>query len=92
MKLCIAAAACCISATATLAGARTDTLRMPCAAVKELVQRNGEVILGTGGGTFYRVVRDGSLCSARFVTEPAFVQSADLPDCPAGLRCEEMIE
>jgi len=71
--------------------AYADTEKIPCASVQRVVSDMGAIVLNTGNGQFDRLVRDGSFCSARQVTEQAFTVALDDRYCPAGLRCEDLV-
>ena len=68
---------------------RPSTTRMTCRQAAGLVQRRGAVVLGTGGQTFDRFVRDRSFCEATEVTEARVAPTLDAPQCPVGYRCRE---
>jgi hypothetical protein len=78
-------------ATTGLAAAqnRPSTTTMTCGAANALVQTQGSAVLGTGGDTFDRFVRDGSFCPNRQILKPAFVPARDQPQCLVGYRCYE---
>ena len=67
---------------------RPSTVSRPCAASQRDVQANGAIVLGTGGDTFDRFVRDRSFCQIDEGLEPAFVVSRDSPSCFIGYRCK----
>lgn len=71
------------------AQARPSTTSMPCGASQRLVLSNGAVVLGTGGYTYDRFVRDGSFCAIGEYAQQAVVQSLDTPHCFVGYRCKQ---
>lgn len=68
---------------------RASTTDMSCAQAKDTVSRQGVVVLGTGGATYDRFVRDRGFCEITEVTIPAFVPARDTPRCFVGYRCKE---
>jgi len=46
-------------------------------------------VLGTGGYTYDRFVRDRSFCEITEATESAFAPTLDAPQCFIGYRCKE---
>ena len=66
---------------------RPSTVDRPCRASRQLVIAKGAVVLGTGGFTFDRFVRDDRFCQLDEYPEPAFVPSRDTPRCFVGYRC-----
>lgn len=67
---------------------RPSTVSRPCAASQRDVQANGAIVLGTGGYTFDRFVRDRSFCQIDEGLDPAFVPSRDNQSCFIGYRCK----
>jgi len=63
------------------------TLRMSCYGVRELVAAQGAVVLNTSPTTYDRYVGGGGRCALGEITEPAWVPTADSPQCPVGYRC-----
>jgi hypothetical protein len=79
-----------VSTTQTAAAqSRPDTTRMTCAAVRSLVMRLGGIVLGTGPSIYDRYVSSRAYCATTEVTEPAFVPTADIPQCFVGYTCIE---
>uniref|UniRef100_A0A9E7ZP15 YARHG domain-containing protein n=1 Tax=Bosea sp. NBC_00436 TaxID=2969620 RepID=A0A9E7ZP15_9HYPH len=76
------------SASMAAAQTRPSTVTRPCAASQRDVQANGAIVLGTGGYTYDRFVRDRSFCERDESTEPAFVPSRDNQACFIGYRCK----
>jgi hypothetical protein len=72
---------------AALAQGRPSTTSMTCAAAASLVQQRGAVVLGTGGSTFDRAVRDASFCAQGQKLRPMFAPTTDNPNCHVGWRC-----
>ena len=67
---------------------RPATPEMSCRQAKALVDRSGGLVLGTGGQTYDRFVRDRSFCEVTEITVPAFVPAGDTPRCFVGYRCK----
>ena len=76
-----------LAASLALAQTRPSTTTMSCAAAASLVQQRGAVLLGTGGDTFDRFVRDASYCPKGQILKAAFTPSADQRQCFVGWRC-----
>jgi len=68
---------------------RPSTTNMTCHAAWALVQTQGAAVLGTGGDTFDRFVRDASFCPKSQILRPAFVPARDQAQCLVGYRCYE---
>jgi hypothetical protein len=77
------------AASTAWAQSRPSTTNMSCAAAASLVQQRGAVVLGTGGSTFDRFVRDASFCPHGQILRAAFVPAADQRQCFIGWRCHE---
>jgi hypothetical protein len=87
-KLVIALAALHV-ATMAWAQPRPSTTAMACRQAAGLVMSQGAVVLGTGGYTYDRFVRDPSYCVLGETTEPAWVPAGDTPQCFVGYRCRD---
>jgi hypothetical protein len=78
---------------ALMAGAqaqtRPSTVTMPCNAIRQLVLTRGAIVLGTGGYTYDRFVRDETFCAIGEYARQAFVPSVDTPSCFVGYRCKQ---
>jgi hypothetical protein len=88
MKRAVLAMAAILAASTALAQQRPSTVSRPCAASQRDVQVNGAIVLGTGGHTFDRFVRDRSFCQFDEFLDPAWVPSRDQPACFVGYRCK----
>lgn len=69
--------------------ARPSTLAMSCGQAREVVTRQGAVVLGTGGYTYDRFVRDASFCQQTETGRRAFVPTRDTGACLIGYTCYE---
>lgn len=79
-----------LTASATSAQAqRPSTTAMSCGQAQSLVTRQGGIVLGTGGQTYDRFVRDRSFCEVTEITVPAYAPAGDTPRCFVGYRCIE---
>lgn len=67
---------------------RPSTPDQPCETSRRLVAAHGAIVLGTGGFTYDRFVRDSGFCQRDEVTEPAWVPSRDRSTCFVGFRCK----
>jgi hypothetical protein len=72
-----------------LAQSRPQTTRMSCGQARALVLQRGAILLGTGGYTYDRFVRDRSFCQPTEVTRRALAPTVDDPQCLVGYTCEE---
>lgn len=71
-----------------LAQARPSAPDRTCAANRQSVLANGAIVLGTGGPTFDRFVRDRGFCEHGDFLEPAWIPSRDTAQCFVGYRCK----
>jgi len=77
-----------LASEAALAQSRPSTPDRSCAANRQSVVASGAIVLGTGGFTYDRFVRDGGFCQHGDYLEPAFVPSRDTQACFVGYRCK----
>jgi len=75
--------------TAAAAQNRPSTTAMTCQQAAGLVYARGAIVLGTGGYTYDRFVRDRSFCQVTEALESAWVPTRDTPTCFVGYRCYE---
>jgi hypothetical protein len=75
-------------ATSGFAQTRPSTVNMPCGAARQLVFSHGAVVLGTGGYSYDRFVRDRTFCEFNEYIDPAWVPSRETPQCFVGYRCK----
>ncbi|MFE1602188.1 hypothetical protein [Methylobacterium sp. ID0610] len=68
---------------------RPSTTDMTCRQARGVLAERGASVLGTGGFTYDRFVRDRSFCEPTQVTANAFVPTRDNPQCLVGYRCIE---
>lgn len=78
-----------LASAAGPASARPSTLALTCAQARALVLREGAIVLGTGGQTYDRYVRDRGFCEATEIGRRAFVPARDTPQCLVGYTCYE---
>ena len=78
-------------ATATTATAQVGppTSQRTCGANRQLVMRDGAVVLDTSPQTYARFVRSGAECLVGQFPEPAWVPSSNNPQCFIGYRCKD---
>jgi hypothetical protein len=74
---------------AVAAQERPSTPDMTCRQAKSVLSTNGALVMGTGGFTYDRFVRDRSFCEPTQLTKNAFVPTRDNPECLVGYRCYE---
>ena len=75
-------------AGAELAQGRPQSPARSCAANRQSVLANGAIVLGTGGYTYDRFVRDRGFCQFDEYADPAWVPARDTPQCFVGYRCK----
>ena len=77
-----------VTTTAT-AQVSPPTSQRTCSANRQLVMRDGAVVLDTGPMTYARFVRSGAECTVDQFPEPAWVPSSNNPQCFIGYRCKD---
>ena len=75
--------------TAASAQGRPTTTSMSCNQAGRLVASQGAIVLGTGGPTYDRFVRDRSFCEPTEIARRAFRPTRDNPQCLVGYTCYE---
>ncbi|GEP00382.1 hypothetical protein [Methylobacterium haplocladii] len=78
-----------LATLASPAVSRPSTTDMTCAQARTIVLGAGGIVLGTGGQTYDRFVRDRSYCEPTEVGKRAFVPARDTPQCFVGYTCYE---
>jgi hypothetical protein len=80
-----------LASVATVATAQVGppTSQRTCGANRQLVMREGAVVLETGPSTYARFVRSGTQCLVDQFPEPAWVPSSNNPQCFIGYRCKD---
>lgn len=73
-------------APAVVAG-RPYTPALACTAARSLVSSRGAIVLGTGPDLYDRYVATDGFCQTDEVAMPAFIPSADNPQCFVGYYC-----
>ncbi len=68
---------------------RPDTTALTCGQARGTVARAGGIVLGTGGPTYDRFVRDRGFCAPTEFTKAAFAPTRDNPRCFVGYTCFE---
>lgn len=76
-------------ANQAVAQSRPTSTAMTCGQARGFVASRGAAVLGTGGMTYDRFVRDRRYCEATEITSNAFVPTRDDPRCFVGYRCLE---
>jgi len=76
-------------ATAAAAQVGPPTSQRTCGANRQLVMREGAVVLDTSPTTYARFVRSGAECTVDQFPEPAWVPSSNNPQCFIGYRCKD---
>lgn len=88
-RVLVPAAALLAAGLAPAAAQRLSTTDLTCAQARAVVLRQGAAVLGTGGQTFDRFVRDRTFCEATEIGRRAFVPTRDMPGCFVGYTCYE---
>jgi hypothetical protein len=83
------AAALVLAATPAAAQTRPSSTAMTCQQTVRLIQARGALVLGTGGMTYDRFVRDRSFCEPTEIAKRAFRPTRDNPNCLIGYTCYE---
>lgn len=76
-------------AAPSLAQGRPQSVAMTCAQTVALVRSSGAIVLGTGGQTYDRYVRDRGFCEVTQTTKREFVPTRDQAACFVGYTCRE---
>jgi len=66
-----------------------NTTGMRCAAARQVVARQGAIVLRTSPSTYNRYVSTRAYCMSTEITEAAFVPTADDRQCFVGYTCRE---
>lgn len=72
-----------------LAQSRPYAPGLSCRALAQIVASRGAVVISTSRTTYDRYVANGSFCFPTQVTSPAWVRTADTPNCFIGYTCKE---
>ena len=80
-----------LALTATVAAAQVGppTSQRTCGANRQLVMKEGAVVLDTSPSTYARFVKSGAECLVDQFPEPAWVPSSNNPQCFIGYRCRD---
>ena len=65
------------------------TTARTCSEDRALVSARGAVVLSTSAMTYARYVKDAAYCLVDQYPAPAWVPSADNPQCFVGYRCKD---
>lgn len=76
-------------ASAAVAQGHPNSLNMSCADARGLVRQSGAVVIATGSHLYDRFVTGPGYCSLVQTTEPAWIPTADNPQCLVGKLCVE---
>lgn len=87
VKLIYSAIALVSMSSGALAQSNPLTLRMSCNGARGLVANQGAIVLNTGPFTYDRYVDGYGRCVLGEVPDPAWVPTADNPQCSIGYRC-----
>ena len=71
------------------AAERVSTTAMTCGQARAFIAARGAAVVGTGGQTYDRFVRDRSFCAATEAAKTSFAPTRDDPRCFVGYRCFE---
>jgi hypothetical protein len=89
IRILLPALALALVTTAAAAQVGPPTSQRTCGANRQLVQRDGAVVLDTSPSTYARFVRSGAQCLVDQFPEPAWVPSSNNPQCFIGYRCKD---
>ncbi|MCB8822701.1 hypothetical protein [Microvirga rosea] len=78
-----------LTATSAAAQVGPPTSQRTCGANRQLVMKEGAVVLDTSPSTYARFVRSGAECLVDQFPEPAWVPSSNNPQCFIGYRCKD---
>jgi hypothetical protein len=87
MKLMCAAIVLTSMGSGVLAQGRPLSLQMSCNGARQLVAGQGAVVLNTSPTTYDRYVSAVTQCVQDESARPAWVPTADTPQCHIGYRC-----
>lgn len=79
------------SSMQVFAQARPDARKMTCAAIQNLIKKEGSVVFTTGQYTWDTYVADGRYCSRRQRIAPAKIPSADKKKCVVYYQCRQSL-
>lgn len=74
-------------ATGAFAQSRPQSRAMKCSQVQFIVANRGAVVLSTGEHTYDRYVSSQASCLSGEFIKPAWVPTADAPQCMIGYTC-----
>src|SRR5215213_4591005 len=83
------AAALCVGTGAALAQVGPSSRALTCEAARQIVASRGAVVLSTGPYAYDRYVSSSQFCVRGETTEPAWIPTADTPQCFVGYRCRD---
>ncbi|GEO16298.1 hypothetical protein MAE02_39940 [Microvirga aerophila] len=89
MRCLLAISALALTATAATAQVRPPTSQRTCSANRQLVLKDGAVVLDTSSSTYARFVRSSAECLVDHFPERAWVPSSNNPQCFIGYRCKD---
>ena len=78
-----------VGAAAAAARVGPPTPQRACGANRQLVMKEGAVVLDAGPTAYARFVRSGAECLVDQFPEPAWVPSSNNPQCFIGYRCKD---
>jgi hypothetical protein len=86
-RLCLIVGITALLHTGAFAQSRPLTTEMTCRQTKSLVTGSGGIVLSTGQQTYDRYVRSQAFCLPAEFAQPAWVPTADTPQCFVGYTC-----
>lgn len=75
------------AAGSAFAQGRPTTTALNCAQAARIVASQGAIVMNTAPYVYDRYVSGGNFCQVMESTEPAWVPTADNPQCFIGYRC-----
>lgn len=77
--------------SAALGQGLPNSLNMTCAAASGLVRQEGAAVIATGPNVYARYVANLGYCQHDQMTQPAWIQTSDNPQCYVGSQCVQRL-
>ena len=88
-SLAVAVVALSVAAAPAIAQAGPPSQSLTCESARRIVASRGAAVLTTGRNAYDRYVSSSQFCVLGETTEPAWIPTADTPQCLVGYRCRE---
>ena len=83
------AVAFCMETSAARAQGGPPSRALRCQTARQIVASRGAIVLSTGPYAYDRYVSSSQFCVRGETTEPAWIPTADTPQCFVGYRCRD---